>query len=130
MMGQTFVRLLSQHPWFQISAIAASEKNVGKSYPVRAKFSERSGTGALDDLQVVDPRPKAMGDADIGFSALPTDVSGPIEEEFARAGFPVFSNASSHRMDPDVPLLNPEVNGDHFALVEEQKRRRKWDGFI
>ncbi len=128
MMGQTFVRLLSHHPWFQISAISASDKNVGKSYPFRGKFGE--GSDALGDLQLVEPKPKAVGDSDIIFSALPTEAAGPIEEEFARAGFPVFSNASWHRMDPDVPLLNPEVNGDHCSLVEEQRHRRKWDGFI
>src|SRR5215510_15664440 len=130
MMGQTFVRLLSNHPWFQVSAIAASEKSVGKSFPVRAKLGDDSETGLSEGLQLVEPKPNAIGDSEIVFSALPTEAAGPIEEDFARAGFPVFSNASSHRMDPDVPLLNPEVNGDHFALVEEQKRRRKWDGFI
>ena len=64
------------------------------------------------------------------FSALPTELAGPIEDEFAQAGYPVFTNASPHRMDRYVPLLNPEVNGDHARLIEEQKRHERRDGFI
>ncbi len=80
MMGQTFVRLLSRHPWFEISSIAASEKSIGKSYPVRANFGEGSGNSIPSDLKLVEPKPRAVGDADIVFSALPTEVAGPIEE--------------------------------------------------
>ncbi len=130
-MGQTFVRLLLHHPWFEVSAVAASDKNIGKSYNESLpSLTGMSLKDELESLRIVEPKPQAMDDPDIVFSALPTDVAGPIEEEFAQAGLPVFSNASSHRMDPYVPLLNPEVNGGHCVLVEEQKRRKKRGGFI
>ncbi len=131
MMGQTFVSHLSHHPWFQVSALAASDRSIGKTYqesvlsPTAKKLNDD-----LHDLRLVEPKPRAVEDADIVFSALPADIAGPIEEDFAQAGFPVFSNSSSHRMDPYVPLLNPEVNASHSTLLEEQKRARKWDGFI
>ncbi len=131
MMGQTFVRLLSNHPWFQVSSVAASDKSVGKSYLTQVGArGNLARDDKLESLEVVDPRPKALANSDIIFSALPSDIAGPIEEEFAQAGFPVFSNASSHRMDPYVPLLNPEVNADHASMVEGQRRKMKWDGFI
>ncbi len=131
MMGQTFVRLLASHPWFQVGAAAASDRSVGRPYADTISPSAATAVNnRVGDLQVVEPAPNPVDDSDIVFSALPSEVAGPIEEEFARAGLPVFSNASSHRMDADVPLLNPEVNGDHCLLVEEQRRRRKWDGFI
>lgn len=131
MMGQKFVQLLSDHPWFEVSAVAASDKSVGKAYASSlGSRKEADLPERLGDLVVTEPRPQAIEDPDIAFSALPTEVAGPIEEDFAKAGIPVFSNASSHRMDPYVPLLNPEVNSDHVSIVEEQKRRMKTDGFI
>ena len=131
MMGQKFVQLLSSHPWFEVSAVAASDKSVGKTF--EEATGSKSGNDLTDNirfLEVVEPKPRSVRDSDIVFSALPTEAAGEIEEDFAKAGFPVFSNASSHRMDKDVPLLNPEANADHAALVEEQKRHTKWDGFI
>ncbi len=131
MMGQKFVQLLSSHPWFEVSAVAASDKSTGKSYEVAT--GSRSANGlpeSIKSLEVVEPKPQSVKDSNIVFSALPTEVASDIEEEFARAGHPVFSNASSHRMDKYVPLLNPEANADHASLVEEQRRHMKWDGFI
>ncbi len=130
-MGQTFVRLLANHPWFQVGVVAASDRSVGRPYTDTISLSAATAVNSgVRDLQVVEPSPKAVDDSDIVFSALPSEIAGPIEEEFARAGFPVFSNASSHRMDPQVPLLNPEVNGSHGSLIDEQKRQKKWDGCI
>jgi aspartate-semialdehyde dehydrogenase len=130
-MGQTFVRLLANHPWFQVETVAASDRSVGMPY---AEAISSTTANVVDsrvrDLPVVEPRPKFIDGSDIVFSALPADVAGPVEEEFARAGIPVFSNASSHRMDPKVPLLNPEVNSDHISMINEQKRQKKRDGFI
>jgi len=82
------------------------------------------------DLTLVTPTPKEVGDVPLVFSALPSSVAGPIEENFAREGYIVVSNAASHRMDEDVPILNPEVNPEHIHLIEEQRKRRKWDGAI
>lgn len=131
MMGQKFVQLLSNHPWFEISAVAASDKSVGKTYSegVSGRI-ERMLPDGLRDLNIVEANPLAVQDTDIAFSALPAEVAGPIEEDFAKAGLPVFSNASSHRMDRFVPLLNPEANGDHASLVDQQKSHKGWDGFI
>jgi aspartate-semialdehyde dehydrogenase len=131
MVGQIFVQLLMGHPWFIISAVAASEKSFGRRYSEAVKWrSTRSLPEDIAELEVVEINPKSIGDADLVFSALPADVAGKVEEEFAEAGYVVLSNASAHRMDPDVPLLNPEVNCDHICLIDEQRRRRKWDGAI
>jgi aspartate-semialdehyde dehydrogenase len=131
MMGQKFVQLLAHHPWFEVSAVAASDKSVGKQYASSiGSRKEATFPDELGELVIMEPKPQVLGDSDIAFSALPAEVAGPLEENFAKAGMPVFSNASSHRMDAYVPLLNPEVNAAHAVMVEEQKRRLKTDGFI
>ena len=131
MMGQKFVQLLSHHPWFEVSAVAASDKSVGKTYASSiGSRKEADLPDELGGLVLTEPRPRALDDPDLAFSALPAEVAGQVEEEFAKAGMPVFSNASSHRMDQYVPLLNPEVNPEHAVMVEEQKRKMKTDGFI
>src|SRR2546425_12052974 len=109
MMGQKFVQLLANHPWLEVSAVAASDRSVGKPYAAAVGGQiQRRVLDDLGDLQVVEATPRSIADPDIVFSALPTEVAGPIEEDFAEAGFPVFSNASSHKKDHDVSLLNPE----------------------
>src|SRR5258705_2469361 len=79
---------------------------------------------ALGGLQVGSPQPPL--DCDIVLSSLPADIAGPVEAQFAAAGYPVISNSSSHRMDDDVPLLIPEVNAGHLAMIAP----RHWRGFI
>src|SRR5712691_8602188 len=93
MMGQRFVALLANHPWFEVSGVAASDRSVGKSYSsaIESKVALPNGLG---NMQVADPSVKAFRDPDIVFSALPTEIAGPIEDEFAQAGYPVFTNAS------------------------------------
>ena len=131
MMGQKFVQLLAHHPWFEVSAVAASDKSVGKTYASSiGSRKEATLPDGLGGLVLAEPKPRALDDPDIAFSSLPSEAAGPVEEEFAHAGMPVFSNASSHRMDQYVPLLNPEVNPEHAVMVEEQKRKMKTDGFI
>lgn len=132
--GQIFIQLLNGHPWFEVSVVAASEKSTGLTYAEAAKWRLPTPIPeGVSNLEVVDIDPKAVRkieDVDVVFSALPSDVAGKAEESFAEAGYVVVSNASSHRMAPDVPLLNPEVNCDHISLIDEQRRRRKWDGLI
>jgi len=132
--GQIFIQLLSGHPWFEVSVVAASERSTGLKYSEVAKWRLPTPIPeGVSDLEVVDIEPKAVRnveDVDVVFSALPSEVAGKAEESFAEDGYVVVSNASSHRMDPDVPLLNPEVNCDHVSLIDEQRRRRKWDGLI
>jgi aspartate-semialdehyde dehydrogenase len=84
---------------------------------------------AIAELTVQPSEPKGI-DADGVVSALPADQAVGTEEAFARAGYAVVSNACAHRMEPDVPLMNPEANFDHLTLIDEQRRRRKWDGAI
>ncbi len=129
--GQIFVQLLSGHPWFETSVVAASEKSVGKKYSEAAKWRLPSSIPEeVAELEVVSIEPKAVEDVEVVFSALPSEIAGKTEEDFAKAGYIVVSNASAHRMDPDVPLLNPEINCDHVCLVDEQRNARKWSGAI
>ncbi|WP_309493416.1 aspartate-semialdehyde dehydrogenase [Candidatus Hecatella orcuttiae] len=131
MVGGRFIQFLKGHPWFELQALAASERSTGRTFAETVKWKLEGETfSQVADMEVRPAEPKALGDVDLVFSALPAEVAHKVEEDFARAGFTVFSNASSHRMDPDVPILNPEVNADHAYLVEEQRRRRKWEGAI
>jgi aspartate-semialdehyde dehydrogenase len=129
--GQIFVQLLNGHPWFDVSVVAASERSTGRTYCEAAKWRQPTPIPEdVADLNVVDIEPEAVKDVDMVFSALPAEIAGKTEEDFAKAGYVVVSNASAHRMDPDVPLLNPEINCDHFSLIDEQRKRRKWSGAI
>jgi len=132
--GQIFVQLLSGHPWFEVSVVAASERSTGMKYSQAASWRLPTPIPEnVSGLDVVDIEPKAVRkieDVDVVFSAVPAEVAGKVEKSFAKAGYVVVSNAASHRMDPDVPLMNPEVNCDHVCLIDEQRRRRKWSGAI
>ncbi len=129
MVGQRFVQLLHNHPWFEITALVASERSAGRPYREACHWVvDGDMPTTLRDTTVrglEDPL-----DAALVFSALPSSVAGPVEERLAAAGHIVCSNASSHRMAPDVPLLIPEVNPDHLALIEVQRKRRGWSGAI
>lgn len=130
MVGQKFIQLLENHPWFEITALAASERRIGKIYGDEVNWIVSSDIPKnVKDMEMVALNPKDV-DADIAFSALPSDVAKKIEAEFAEAGFVVASNASAFRMVEDVPLVIPEVNPDHLKLIEVQKTNRGWDGFI
>ena len=118
--GQKFVELLDGHPQFEIAALAASERSAGKLYRTAANWI--GGTEMPEhvaEMEVVPAEPGAF-DCDLVFSGLDASVAGEIEQAFAAAGVPVISNARNHRMDPDVPLLIPEVNPDHTALIDRQ----------
>lgn len=128
--GQRFIQLLAGNPWFRITALAASERSAGKRYAESCVW--RLSADCPEQVRdLVVQRCEPGLDCRLVFSALPAREAGIIEEQFASAGYGVLSNASSHRMDVDVPLLIPEVNGDHLAMVAHQRRRRGWDkGFI
>jgi aspartate-semialdehyde dehydrogenase len=129
--GQIFVQLLDGHQWFEVTTVAASERSAGRTYGEASRWRQSTPLPeAVSPMEVVDITPQAVKDVDIVFSALPSNVAGKVEEDFARAGYVVVSNASAHRMDPDVPMLNPEINADHVSIIEEQRKRRKWDGAI
>lgn len=130
--GQRFVQLLDEHPQFEVTAVAASDRSAGQRYAeachwlLPTPMPESVGDLVVHSIDSIEP----PLDCQLVFSALPSKVAGQTEERFARAGYAVCSNASSHRMDPDVPLLIPEVNPDHTRLIEVQRRRRGWNGFI
>lgn len=127
--GQKFVRLLAEHPWFEIAAVAASSASAGRRYDEVARWREAVPLPrAVAGMVVQDCAPQLPGR--IVFSALDADVAGPIEQAFARAGAVVITNARTHRLDPDVPLLIPEVNADHVALLDCQRESRGWNGAI
>ena len=130
MVGQKFVQLLSNHPWFKVTTLMASERRVGKRYGEEVDWIVSSEVPKeVRDLEMLPMDPKHC-DADIVFSALPSDVARDVEPRFAKEGFVVASNASAYRMESDVPLVIPEVNPDHLGLIEFQKKNRGWDGFI
>ena len=129
MVGQRFVSLLEHHPWFEVRWLAASERSAGRTYAEACNWRVR------------DPMPNAAGELPVHeckpdhapqllFSSLDSKVAGEVERAFAQAGHVVVSNSSNHRMEPDVPLLIPEVNPDHLALVRIQRKRRGWKGMI
>lgn len=127
--GQKFVRLLADHPWFEIGAVAASSASAGKAYGDAVRWRE---TVALPDriasMTVQECAPPLAGP--IVFSALDAEVAAPIEQAFARTGAHVVSNTRTHRMDADVPLLIPEINADHLSLVDRQRELRGWTGAV
>jgi aspartate-semialdehyde dehydrogenase len=127
--GQKFVRLLAEHPWFEVAAVAASSASTGRRYDEVARWREPVPLPrAVAGMVVQDCAPPLPGR--IVFSAMDAEVAGPIEQAFARAGAVVVTNTRTHRMDPDVPLLIPEVNADHVALLDCQRESRGWKGAI
>ena len=127
--GQMFVRLLQEHPWFEVRSVAASERSAGKSYAEAAHWLGGEMPARVASLPVA-PCDPACVDAPLVFSALDAAAAADVEAAFARAGRFVLSNARSYRLEPDVPLLIPEVNPDHLALIDRQRARRGWSGAI
>ncbi|MDD2470615.1 MAG: aspartate-semialdehyde dehydrogenase [Methanocorpusculum sp.] len=128
--GQRFVQLLANHPWFNLTTLTASDRSAGKTYGsvvnwrLDSPFPESSG-----ELVVSPTNVDAVKDCDIVFSALPADIATKLETDIADSGVGVCTNASSHRMDPDVPLMIAEVNPEHAALIDVQRKKGR-DGFI
>ncbi len=128
--GQRFVSLLDNHPWFKVVALAASDRSVGQPYARACRWVLPEAMPAwAREMMVVPAAPESM-DARIVFSALHSEHAQEIEPRFAQAGVVVCSNASTYRRDEDVPLLLPEVNADHVALVRQQRQNRGWSGAI
>ena len=130
MVGQRFIQLLENHPQFEITALAASDRSQGKSFAEACTWRLAGEMPAfVKSMTVAAPRPPL--ECELIFSSLPGDIARESEGSFARAGFPVISNSSAFRMDPDVPLLIPEVNPAHLDLLDAQRRKRgEGKGFI
>ena len=127
--GQTFVRRLEGHPWFNIAEVAASERSAGKAYREVTRWIEGDMPADVASLTVKPCDPSAV-ESPIVFSALDSNVAGEVEAAFAAAGRLVLSNAKNYRMEKDVPLVIPEVNADHLALLDIQRANRGWKGGI
>jgi aspartate-semialdehyde dehydrogenase len=129
MVGQSFVRFLQNHPWFDLTWIGASDRSAGKKYREATAWRLDGEMPAdIADLTVEDSKP---GNAPhLVFSAMDASVATEIEQAFAHAGHVVVSNARNHRMEPDVPLLIPEINPGHLKIIPLQQRKRGWTGMI
>lgn len=127
--GQRFIELLENHPWFRVAELVASDRSAGKRYREAADW--RLGASMPEDVADLTVQDY---DADLqsplAFSGLPGEVAGDIERRLAGNGIGVLSNTSTHRMEPDVPLLIPEVNADHVSAIRAQRQKRGWSGFI
>src|SRR5436190_18620301 len=128
--GQSFIRLLADHPWFDVAQLAASERSAGKRYADATRWIGGSGIPENVRDATVLPCDPAEVSAPIVFSALDAGVAGDVEAAFARAGRLVLSNAKNFRMDQDVPLVIPEVNSDHLTLLDVQRANRGWKGGV
>lgn len=128
--GQQFLNLLRNHPWFEVTWLGASERSAGKTYADAAHWNlDGTAPGYAAELPVhlCEPTDEAP---QVVFSGLDASVAGTVETAFAESGRTVISNAKNYRMEDDVPLLVPEINPDHLALVERQRANRGWSGAI
>lgn len=130
MVGQQFINQLRDHPWFELTWLGASERSAGKTYAEAANWVQ--DTSMPDDIagRLVQEAKPDDGAPKLVFSAMDASVAGEIEQAFAKAGHIVVSNSKNHRMDPDVPLLIPEINAAHLQLIDAQRKNRGWSGAI
>jgi aspartate-semialdehyde dehydrogenase len=130
MVGQRFIQLLENHPQFEITALAASDRSQGKTFQDACTWRLAGEMPAFAKSMTVEaPHPPL--DCELIFSSLPGDIARESEGAFAHAGFPVISNSSAFRMDHDVPLLIPEVNHEHLALLDKQRENgARQQGYI
>jgi aspartate-semialdehyde dehydrogenase len=127
MVGQRFIQLLENHPWFQVTWLAASDRSSGKPYEEAVRWKlDTPIPASVAKLPVspATPEQNPNGVPEIIFAALDTDIARELEPKFAAAGCAVISNSSAFRMQADVPLVIPEVNADHLALIPQQN----WNG--
>jgi len=128
--GQRFVELLDNHPWFEVTELAASEKSAGKSYNEAMQGRWKISADIPEYAKKMEIKECLQNlNCKIVFSALDSSVAGAIEEEFAKKGYIVSSNSKNHRMDADVPLIIPEVNPTHLSIIKKQQKRTG-KGFI
>jgi len=136
--GQEFVVSLKDHPWFQITQIAASERSAGKKYP-DALRDEKSGISNwqvggqipdyVKDMTVLSVDQIKTEELDLIFSSIESGAARDIESKFAK-DIPVISTSSAYRYEEDVPILIPGINDEHADLLDEQKKNRNWKGWI
>ncbi|MFZ1916038.1 MAG: aspartate-semialdehyde dehydrogenase [Terriglobales bacterium] len=127
--GQRFIQMLEHHPWFEVAWLAASDRSEGRPYAEAARWRLKTNIPARIANMTVSPASPA-GAPKIIFAALDAGIARELEPQFAAAGCAVVSNSSALRMQTDVPLVIPEVNGDHISLIETQSWRRSSGGFV
>ena len=128
--GQRFVQLLDNHPWFQVTAMTGSERNNGLTYAEACHWTLSDPMPDWAEGMILGRSDPEEIKAPLIFSSLPTQAAIEIEARFAQAGAIVCTNASAYRQEPDVPILLPEVNPDHLELIHTQRRERGWTGGI
>jgi aspartate-semialdehyde dehydrogenase len=128
--GQRFISLLDNHPWFKVVALAASDRSAGQKYAQATRWVLDVPMPDYAKGMVIVPASTDAVQAKIVFSALHTEIANELEPQFAKAGAAVCSNASSYRRGEDVPLLLPEINADHIHLVQHQRKNKGWSGCI
>src|SRR4026209_1928946 len=128
--GQRFISLLDDHPWFKVVALAASDRSVGQKYSDVARWVLDTPMPRYAKDMIVVPATTEAVQAKIVFSALHNEIAKDLEPQFANVGVAVCSNASSYRRGEDVPLLLPEINADHIHLIKEQRKNRGWSGAL
>jgi aspartate-semialdehyde dehydrogenase len=127
--GQRFIQMLERHPWFEVTWLAASDRSEGRPYSEAARWRLKTDIPANVARMIIAPaRPE--GAPKIIFAALDSSIAREMEPQFANAGHAVVSNSSALRMQSDVPLVIPEVNGDHIPLIEAQQSRKQSGGFV
>jgi aspartate-semialdehyde dehydrogenase len=133
MVGQRFIQLLHNHPWFEITWLAASDRSAGKAFGEACKWKLDTPLPAKIAAMKVQPNVPELCEGELPkiiFAALDADIARELEPKFAAAGCAVISNSSAFRMTSDVPLVIPEVNASHLPLIEAQSWRRESGGFI
>lgn len=130
--GQRFIQLLDDHPWFEIDALTASSSSAGEKYADASAWAlpNEMPESVKDTVVRETDAEEVSDDVELVFSALPSSVAKEAEPEFARGGYIVASNAGWARLEDDMPLVIPEINPDHLGLLEVQRDERGWDGGI
>ena len=136
MVGQSYISLLENHPWFELTHLIASPSSAGKKYSdaVAGRWHMKKDIPKnLRDMKVysIEDLKSAKSSCDFVFSALDTEIAKEWEEKYAENDIPVVSNASAHRHTSDVPMLIPEINHEHLKIIPIQRKNRGWKkGFI
>ena len=129
MVGQRYIQLLENHPWFEVAWLAASDRSSGKTYGEAAKWRlDTPLPERIAKMTVSAAEPE--GAPKIIFSSIDSHIAKELEPKFAAAGCAVLSNSSAFRMTPNVPLVIPEINAEHLHLIEEQPWRKESGGYL
>jgi len=129
MVGQRYIQLLEDHPWFEVAWLAASDRSSGKTYGEAAKWRLDTPLPERIAKMMVSPA-EPEGAPKIIFASVDAAIARELEPKFAEAGCAVLSNSSAFRMTPNVPLVIPEINADHLHLIEEQPWRKQSGGYM